>query len=111
MTVVFALDFPGVENLNSFKLVSKKILADLKDALKGYTISFTKVPPKFSEETKLDISFSGDQSQPASKPAAAPDSAASSSDVELTIKGDAVLPAETPPAPTPTPAPAPRDDP
>jgi len=97
MTAVFTLSFPGVGTLEAFKVVSKKVQADLREAFKGYDVTYTKLPPKFSESEKLDLTFNNDQAAP--EPANTDNS---QSDVELTIKGDVLLPpASSQPTPSP----------
>ncbi len=95
MTAVFTLEFPGVGSLDAFKVVSKKVQTDLREAFKGYDVAYTKVPPKFSESEKLDMTFNNNQ--PAAE---AGDSG--QSEVELTIKGDVMAPS-TASQPTPSP--------
>lgn len=80
MVAVFVLQFMGVETIPDFKSVSQKALADMKQKLKGYDISYTKIPTKFVENEKLDLTF-GAQTAAASQDKSA-------YDVELTIKGD-----------------------
>jgi len=50
MTTVLTVQLLGVNNADTYKVVSKKILGDLKTAFAGYDIAFTKVPLSFLEE-------------------------------------------------------------
>jgi len=95
MTAVFTMGFPGVTTIDAFKIVSKKVLAELKEAFKGCDVQFTKVPPKWSDSEKLDISFDANQPKPADA------NNANQSDVELTIKGEVLPPTSPQPASTP----------
>lgn len=74
------LQFPSVPDLDSWRIISKKVLADLKLVFKEYDISFSKLPPRFSETEKLDINF--DSSVAPVKPTPSKES----SDVTLIIK-------------------------
>jgi len=80
-TAVFTLEFAGVANIETFKVVSQKVLTDMKTLLPGYDVSFTKLPTRFSETEKLDMTF-GEQQVETNK-ASTNDQ---SSDVQLTIK-------------------------
>lgn len=78
--VTMALQFPGVPDIDAWRVVSKKVMADLKEVFKNYDVSFSKLPPRFLETEKMDISF--DSNAPAPKPQPAKES----SDVTLTIR-------------------------
>lgn len=93
ITALLTLQFPGVTTLDEFKTVSKKILDDLQQTFNGYDIKFTKLPTAFSENEKVDITF-GNSAVP-STPGVAPD-------VQLSIRGPALL-ADNPPAAAPSP--------
>jgi len=56
-TAVLVLDLPEVPTIEVWRIFSKKLLTDLKDTFKGYDVSFTKVPGKFLEGEKMDITF------------------------------------------------------
>lgn len=56
-TVVFTLQFPGVKDAETFRAVSKRVLADLKEQFKNYEISFTRVPELYTESNSLSMSF------------------------------------------------------
>ncbi len=75
-----SLQFPAVRDLDDWRNVSKQVIADLKVVFKDFDITFSKLPPRFSEGDKLDINF--DSSAPAPKPVPGKDS----SDVMLTLK-------------------------
>ena len=77
INAVFTLDFPEVKTIEDWRGVSKKLLADMKEAFKGYDIAFSKVPSKFLETEKMDITFDA----PA-KPAAPNEHV----EVQLTVK-------------------------
>ena len=79
-TATLLLQFPAIHDLDEWHAVSKKILGDLKLVFKEYDVSFSKLPPRFSESDKLDITF--DSNAIAPKPAPTSDS----SDVTLTLK-------------------------
>jgi hypothetical protein len=79
-TAVLSLQFPDVPDLEAWRLVSKRILAEMKLIFKDYDVSFSRLPQRFSESEKMDINF--DSNLPAPKPAAV----SASSDVLLTIK-------------------------
>jgi len=51
------LNLPEVESLEAFKAASKKLLTNYRTLLRGQTSNFTKVPVKFSESAKIDISL------------------------------------------------------
>lgn len=51
------LDFPTVQDVESWKIVSKEVLTSLKETFKGYDVSFTRVPSKFTETDKVAITF------------------------------------------------------
>lgn len=55
---VFTLTLSNISNAEAFKVASKKILADLKETFKNFDASFTKIPPQFLENEKLDMTFS-----------------------------------------------------
>jgi hypothetical protein len=55
--IVMTLEFPAVKTIEVWRGVSKQLLADLKTNLKGYNASFTKIPAKFSETEKIDMTF------------------------------------------------------
>jgi len=77
-TVVFTLQFPGVKDAETFRAVSKRVLADLKEIFKNYDISFTKVPTRYTESDSLSMSFDN--------PATATAVNAEAPDVQLTLK-------------------------
>jgi hypothetical protein len=79
-TAALLLQFPGVPDLDAWRVVSKKIIADLKAVFTRHDIAFSKLPPRFSETEKMDVSFDGGGPAQESRPAAG------SSDVLLTIK-------------------------
>ncbi|MBY0406544.1 MAG: hypothetical protein K2Q01_02540, partial [Rickettsiales bacterium] len=79
-TAVLALQFPTVPDLETWRAVSKKILTDLKVVLPSFDITFSKLPQRFSETDKMDISFDS------AKPAPPPPTTKESSDVVLMIK-------------------------
>jgi len=78
INVVFVLEFPDVKTPEAWRAVSKKFLADIKAAFKGYDASFTKVPAGLSEAEKIDMTFDA----PAAK-TPAPDT---NREVQLTIR-------------------------
>jgi len=80
-TAVFSLEFAGVGNIEAFKVISQKILTDLKALLPTYDVAFTKLPTRFSETEKMDMIF---DEQAAATPATP--TADASSEVQLTIK-------------------------
>jgi hypothetical protein len=57
MRAVFTLEFPDVRTIEEWRVISKKMLAELKVAFKGYDVSFSKIPSKLLETEKLDITF------------------------------------------------------
>jgi hypothetical protein len=75
--VIMTLSFPGVTDVATFRVVSKKVIEDLKAIFKDYDIAFTKLPSQFSETEKLDITF-GD--------AVKPTATGEAQDVQLTIR-------------------------
>ncbi len=64
MTVVFTLQFPGVNDVETFKALSKKLIDDLKNLLKGYDITFGKLPTKYTEADNLNITFDNANTPP-----------------------------------------------
>ena len=64
MTVVFTLQFPGVNDVETFKALSKKLIDDLKNLLKGYDITFGKLPTKYTEADNLNITFDNANAPP-----------------------------------------------
>jgi hypothetical protein len=76
---VYTLEFPGVPDLDAWRVVSKKVLADLKEEFKGYDVAFTKLPGKFSESEKIELNL-GIPAAPKPPPSTA------SASVQLTIK-------------------------
>lgn len=65
MTAIFTLEFPGVATVEGFRVVSKKVLADLKELFPGYEVAYSKVPTRFSETEKLDMTFNEQEQQKA----------------------------------------------
>ena len=60
--------FPEVKTIDNWKAVSKKLLVDLKTGLNGFDASFSKVPKKYVEQEKIDMTFDSPdakQQQPA----------------------------------------------
>lgn len=57
VTAIFTLQFPGVNDPETFKALSKKLLDDLKVLLTGYEISFGKLPAKYTEVENININF------------------------------------------------------
>jgi hypothetical protein len=57
INVIFTLQFPGVNDPETFKALSKKLLEDLKALLKGYEVSFGKLPSKYTEVENININF------------------------------------------------------
>lgn len=80
MNATIVLQFPSVPDVEAWRLVSKEVLTQLKDVFKGYDVAFTKIPQRFAETDKMDITFDSAAPKPAS---AAP---TGSSDVVLVIK-------------------------
>jgi uncharacterized coiled-coil protein SlyX len=114
MVGTVTLDFPGVVTPEAFKVVSKKVLEDIKTIFKGYNIAYTKMPSRFLETEKTDMTFSN-QGEAAHSDAGA-DSHSGVIDTQLTIKGLAMLPPlqsitdKQPPAPPIIPTPPGADD-
>ena len=46
-TAVFTLEFAGVANIEAFKVISQKVLSDLKALLPGFDVSFHQTPHPF----------------------------------------------------------------
>ncbi|NBO18984.1 MAG: hypothetical protein EBV03_07130 [Proteobacteria bacterium] len=80
MNATIVLQFPTVPNVEAWRLVSKEVMTQLKDVFKGYDVNFTKIPQRFAETDKMDITF---DSNAAPKQPSAP---TGSSDVVLVIK-------------------------
>lgn len=51
------LEFPGVTTLESFKPVSEKLIDNLRQALPGFNVGYSRLPNIFSESEKLDMTF------------------------------------------------------
>jgi hypothetical protein len=79
------LEFPAINTLEAFKPVSTQMLADLRQALPGFDIAFTRLPNIFSEDEKLDMTFGG------AKGAAQSGNVNQSLDVVISISGNAGL--------------------
>jgi hypothetical protein len=81
VTATLTMEFPGIGTLEAFKPVSIQLLADLRQALPGFEIAFSRLPSIFSEDEKLDMTFGNNK-------AASPNTLANQSlDVVLTITG------------------------
>jgi len=63
-TVVFTLQFPGVNDPETFKVISKKVLEDLKASFKGFDVSFGKLPAKYTETENLNLTFDNTATPP-----------------------------------------------
>jgi len=59
MTVILYLRFPGVTEPDTFKVLSKQLMASLKGALKEFDIKFTRIPQQYTEEG-LSVTFDKD---------------------------------------------------
>lgn len=79
-TAALSLQFPGVPDLDTWRVVSRKVIADLKAVFTHHDIVFSKLPPRFSETEKMDVSFDGGGPAQESRPVPG------SSDVLLTIR-------------------------
>ena len=77
-TATLILEFPQVQTIESWRTVSKKLFDDLKPVFAGFDISFSKVPNKFLETEKIDITFDN--------PASSKPSGNENNEVQLTIK-------------------------
>lgn len=78
MSVVFNLQFPGVNDPETFRALSKKLLQDLKALMTGFDIAFGKLPAKYTAVENLNINFDN---------AAAPAAPANETpDVQLTFR-------------------------
>lgn len=83
INAVIVLQFPDVQDVETWRIVSKKLVTELKDKLKGFDVTFTKIPTKYAETDKMDITFDSAAGGVAKAPAA---TAAGSPDVILQIK-------------------------
>lgn len=99
MAMTAVLRFPDiVSTQEAYKTISKKVLADVKAALPGYSVEYTVIPEEFKEKETQDITF--DDRPPLVQPAA-------KKTVEATMKitGASVFrPPAAAPAPMPNPA-------
>ena len=50
--------------METFKALSKKLIDDLKNLLKGYDITFGKLPTKYTEADNLNITFDNANAPP-----------------------------------------------
>jgi len=89
IAAVFTLEFTGVTSQEMFKATSKKLLDEMKAALKDYDVSYTKLPALLAENDKTDMTFGGEQD---STKQATPQSS-DALNVELTIRSGSAKPA------------------
>jgi hypothetical protein len=88
----FTLEFAGVTTLEAFKPVSSQFISDLKQALPGYDVSYSRLPSIFSEDEKLDMTFGAGKAVPQNPVGS------QSMDVILTIRGNAAITASLAPS-------------
>ncbi len=73
MVVTILLQFPGVNDAETFKALSKKLLEDLKLQFKTFDIAFSKLPAKYTETDNLNVNFDSAAAQAAAANKEAPD--------------------------------------